>query len=69
MRLTNLNRNTDYLLAKLEEIHEDVKTLKGQVDDLRLESHGKKTVVKFLTGAFGVLSAVVGWVVHLVIKG
>lgn len=56
-------KSTDYLLAKLETIHEDVKTLQVQVDDLRQDMSGRKAVQKFLATALGGLGVVVAWLV------
>lgn len=52
-----------YLQAKLEAIHEDVRLLKQQVDDLRTEQHGRKAVNKFVIAILAVMGTTVGWLV------
>ena len=52
-----------YLQAKLEAIHEDVKLLKQQVDDLRTEQHGRKAINKFVIAVLAVMGTTMGWLV------
>ena len=52
-----------YLQAKLEAIHEDVKLLKQQVDDLRAEQHGRKAINKFVIAVLAVMGTTMGWLV------
>ena len=61
-------KSTDYLQAKLEVIHEDVKTLQVQVDDLRQDMAGRKAVQKLLILATGGLGAALAWVLNHVTK-
>lgn len=53
----------NYIIAKLETIHEDIYQLKTQVDDLRHTDTGRKAVSRFVIGALAVLGATVGWLV------
>lgn len=53
----------DFVIAKLENIHEDLTLLKKQVDDLRQMDSGRKAVGKFLVAALTILGATVGWLV------
>lgn len=62
------NKDISYLLAKLEELHEDVRELKLHVDTLRQEQSGRKAVVRFLLAAMGIVGATVGWLVDNVIS-
>lgn len=64
MRPTN-----EYLLAKLEEIHEDVKQLQTHVDELRQESAGRRAVHKFMLTSLGIIGAAVGWLTTHVLSG
>jgi len=57
--MTDIN----YLQAKLEAIHEDVKLLKTQVDELRTEYHGRRAVNRFVIACIAVLGTTVGWLV------
>ena len=50
-----------YIVAKLENIHEDVNKLKDRVDNLRQAEAGRKAVTKFIVGSLGILGALVGW--------
>jgi len=59
-------KSIEYLLAKLETIHDDVKELQKHVDELRQESSGRRAVNRFVIGSLGVLGAVVAWVVQQV---
>lgn len=61
-------RNTEYLQAKLEEIHEDVRSLQKHVDELRQEAAGRKAVNRFIFTSLGVLGATVGWLADNVIN-
>lgn len=63
-----MQSDINYLSAKLEEIHADVKLLQDHVDKLRLESAGKKAVQRFLLTSVGMLSGVVVWAVHHLLK-
>lgn len=60
-------RNTEYLQAKLEEIHEDVRILQKHVDELRQEAAGRKAVNRFVLTSLGVIGAVVGWLTNHVL--
>ena len=53
----------NYIIAKLETIHEDIGVLKKQVDDLRQENTGRKAVTKFIIGTVAMIGATVGWLV------
>lgn len=55
--------STDYLTAKLEAIHEDVRQLKLYVDGLRQESTGRKAVSRFIVAAIAIIGTTVGWLV------
>jgi hypothetical protein len=55
--------NVSYLLAKLEEIHEDVKELRAHVDDLRQDYAGRKMATKVILVAVSMLGATVAWLV------
>lgn len=55
--------NVNYLLAKLEEIHEDVKELRVHVDHLREDYAGRKMATKVVLGAISILGATVAWLV------
>lgn len=63
-----MKNDINYLTAKLEEIHEDVKVLQGHVDELRQEYHGRKAISKFMFGALGIIGATVGWLVDNVLS-
>lgn len=62
-----MNRDVNYLMAKLESIHEDVKQLQIHVDELRQESAGKKAITRFLLSSTGVMGATLVWVVDHVL--
>ena len=51
----------DYIVAKLEEIHDDVQELKTHVDLLRQESAERRIMWKVLLGAAGTLGALTSW--------
>lgn len=55
--------NVNYLLAKLEEIHEDVKELRAHVDHLREDYAGRKMATKVVLVAVSMLGATVAWLV------
>ncbi|MBA4259165.1 MAG: hypothetical protein C0446_08370 [Chitinophaga sp.] len=57
----------DYLAAKLEEIHNDVKELKGQVDELRQVEAGRKATQRFLAASISILGGVITWIASVVI--
>ena len=61
--VSTMDANIHYMLAKLEEIHEDVSLLKKQVDELRNVEAGKKAVSRFVIGALAIIGATVGWLV------
>ena len=61
-----MQTDINYLVAKLEEIHSDVKQLQIHVDELRQESSGRKAVQRLLLVAAGGLGAVMGWVIAIV---
>jgi hypothetical protein len=53
----------NYIIAKLETIHEDIVTLKQQVDTLRERETSRRAVSKFIIGAVAIIGATVGWLV------
>ncbi len=53
-----------YILAKLEEIHEDVRELKEEVTLLKTDYIQRKTTSKLMLTALGALAAVVGWLIE-----
>lgn len=55
--------NVSYLLAKLEEIHEDVKELRVHVDNLRQDYAGRKMATKVILVAVSMLGTTVAWLV------
>lgn len=55
--------NASYLLAKLEEIHEDVRELRAHVDILRQDYAGRKMATKLTLAAVSILGATVAWLV------
>lgn len=59
-----MKNDINYLTAKLEEMHEDIRQLNAHVDILRQESAGRGAVHKFLITSMGVLTTIIGWVVH-----
>lgn len=69
--------DVNYIIAKLETIHEDIVLLKTQVDELRQAETGRKAVSKFVIGTIAIIGATVGWLVdnaitvaqHIQIKG
>lgn len=62
-----MKHDVNYLLAKLEEIHEDVKQLQIHVDQLRQESAGRKAINRFLLATMGVMGATLGWVINNIV--
>lgn len=58
-----MRNNIDYLSAKLESIHEDVRLLATQVDELRQEQAGRKAVQRFTFAVLGVIGATLGWLI------
>jgi hypothetical protein len=56
-------KDINYIIAKLESIHEDIATLKQQVDNLRHADTGRKAVTRFMIGALAMVGATVGWLV------
>lgn len=58
-----MQNSPEYLSGKLEAIHEDVRTLKIQVDELRQSHYGRLAVNKFIYVCLAVLSTTVGWLV------
>lgn len=62
-----MSKDTGYILAKLEEIHDDIQLLQVRVDDLRQESAGRKAVTKVLLGGLGAVASVLGWVIYHVV--
>jgi len=63
-----MQTDINYLAAKLEEIHADVKQLKEHVDELRQEAAGRRATTRFILGALGVCGAVLGWTVSTVLS-
>jgi hypothetical protein len=53
--------NQEYVMAKLEEIHEDVGQLKQHVDELRQEAAERRVMWRVLLAAAGALGAVASW--------
>ncbi len=53
----------NYIIAKLETIHEEIVILKQQVDTLRLRETSRSAVSKFVIGAVAIIGATVGWLV------
>lgn len=58
-----MKHDVNYLAAKLELIHEDVKQLQTHVDRLRQESTSRRAVGRVLLIALTVMGATVGWLV------
>lgn len=63
-----MKNDVNYLTAKLEEIHDDVKQLQIHVDDLRQEAAGKRAVSRFMIAALGIIGATVGWLVDNIVS-
>ena len=68
VRTKLMKADVNYLAAKLEEIHEDVRQLQEHVDALRQESAGRKAVTKVLMGSVAVLGSVVGWLTTHIVR-
>lgn len=56
-----MSENVSYLIAKVEAMHEDIKLLTEQVDELRQESAGRRALNKFLLSSLGILGAILAW--------
>jgi len=63
-----MKENLNYLIAKLEEVHEDVRELKQHVDELRQEAAGRRAVSRFTLAAMSIIGATVGWLVDNVLS-
>lgn len=61
-----MRNDLNYLTAKLEAIHEDVKQLQIHVDELRQEAAGRKAVQRFLLASMSAMGVVVGWLVNTI---
>lgn len=63
-----MKSDVNYLAAKLEEIHADVRQLQGHVDDLRQEAAGRKATHRFIFSALGIIGATMGWIMNALLK-
>lgn len=63
MEKSQMISDINYIIAKLETIHEDISQLKKQVDELRHVDTGRKAVSRFVVGSLAILGATVGWLV------
>lgn len=62
-KVAGMINDINYIIAKLETIHEEIVILKQQVDTLRLRETSRSAVSKFVIGAVAIIGATVGWLV------
>ena len=63
-----MKQDINYLVAKLEEIHEDVKQLQIHVDELRQEASGRRAIQRFMLATMGIIGATLGWLIDNIIS-
>ena len=63
-----MKQDINYLVAKLEEIHEDVKQLQDHVDELRQEASGRRAIQRFMLATMGIIGATLGWLIDNIIS-
>jgi hypothetical protein len=57
-----------YLEAKLEALHEDIRELRVEVDQLKQDFIQRKTIYRASIYVLGGLSAIVGWIMNHMIN-
>lgn len=63
-----MKRNLEYIIAKLETIHEDVAELKKDVDELKETEAGRKAVARVLWAAAAAFGAAIAAGINYITK-